>query len=244
MIGVVGPDDAAGRLVGAIGDRPVRAGAVRDVLADDPDVVVALGERALSDLASAGARVPVLPVDVGPGIDAVEESRVPAVLERGLGEGFETRDRPVLAVESEEEPAARGVFDATLVTAEPSRISEYAVETPDGTDQFRADGVVVATPAGSHGYVRALDGPVLAADAETLVVAPVGAFAIRPTDRVVGTGSPVSIRVERDVGAVSLFVDGTERRSVSPGRPVTVAVVDELPTVVTSPDGPRRLEKL
>ncbi|WP_394351524.1 hypothetical protein [Halobacterium bonnevillei] len=49
-----------------------------------------------------------------------------------------------------------------MVTAEPARISEYAVETgTERVDEVRADGVVAATPAGSHGYARDADGPLL-----------------------------------------------------------------------------------
>lgn len=232
MIGVVGPEDAAARLAEAIGDEGVRSGAVADVLSADPDVVVAVGERALCDLAGAGARAPVLVVDGGVGAESVDPGRVPALLDRGLDAGFERREHPVLAVEVDGEAVTRGVFDATLVTSEPSRISEFAVETPGAIDRFRADGVVVATPAGSQGYVRALGGPVLDAGARSLVVVPVAAFAIRPTVRVVGADAAVSVRVERDEGDVSLFVDGAERRRVPPGRTVTVEVAGALETLV------------
>lgn len=244
MIGVVGPDTAAERLAEAIGGRAVRTGSIAEVLADDPDVVVAVGSQAVSDLVRVGTRAPVLAVDCGDVLPSVPETQVPALVEEGLDGGFETCERPVLGVTNEGEAASRGLFEAMLVTAEPSRISEYAVETPGGTDRFRADGVVVATPAGSRDYVRALGGPSLDAGTESLVVAPVGAFAIRPTVRVVGDDERVAIRVERDEGDVALYVDRTERGSVRPGRWVAIEVVDTVETVKPPADEARRLEKL
>ena len=236
MIGVVGPADAAEGLVeaisAAVADDVVRLDAAADVPAEGPDLVVAVGERAVSDLARDGVAVPVLAVDAGAGVDSVVASPAPGVVERFLEAGVETRERPVLGVAVDGERVDRGVFEAMLVTSEPSRISEYAVETPGDTDRFRADGVVVTTPAGSEGYVRALEGPVLDDDADGLAVVPVGAFDIRPTVRVVGDDATLSIRVERDEGEISLLVDGVDVGQVAPWRPVTVEVVDAIEMVL------------
>ena len=254
MIGVVGPRARARDLLVALDDAEVVVGEAETVLAGGADVVVAVGEDAASALARSGVDVPVLPVEAGPGLDSVAPDRVPAVLRAGLDGGFHTRGHPVLDVTVDDDPAGEGeptgedeptvegetagggLFDATLVTSEPARISEFAVATAGWTEQFRADGVVVSTPAGSRGYGRAVGGPVLDLDATALSVVPVAAFALRSTVRVADADATLSISVERDEGDVSLLVDGRERRRVPARRTVTVRVGGTVETVL-DPEG-------
>lgn len=236
MIGVVGPNERAARLAGAIEGIEVRTGRPDDVLDPAPDVVAAIGERAVVDLVRSDVAVPVLPVETGEGLDAVSLDRAPDVLAGGLESGFRVRARPLLGVALDGEAVGRGLFDVMLVTTEPARISEYAVDTPGHADRFRADGVVVATPAGSRGYARAVGGPVLDSDAACLAVVPVAAFDVRPTVRVASVDATLSVRVEREEGGISLLVDGVDHGPVPPKRRVTVRVADHLETVV-SPGG-------
>jgi len=233
MIGVVGPNTDTAGLAEATAGAVVRSEAVEEVLDADPDLVVAVGEPSLCALVRAGVDVPVVPVDVGEGVASVPADRVPTVLADEGGGGPTTRKLPVFEVAIDGEPAGRGVFEAMLVTTEPARISEYAVWAPGWTDRYRADGVVVATPAGSHGYARTVGGPVLDADAGGLAVVPVAAFAIRSTVRVANSDATLAIRVERDEGDISLLVDGHEQtQHVPPGKPVTVHVTGALEAVL------------
>jgi len=231
MIGVVGPAGQAAELAEAIGG-DCTVGDVEDVLAARPDVVVAIGEPAASALVEAAVDVPVLPVDAGPGLASVSVDRVGTVLDAGAESGFRTVERPVLEVAVDGSVCGRGLFDAMLVTSEPARISEYAVESAGWTERFRADGVVVSTPAGSAGYSRAVGGPVLDPGSWSLAVVPVAAFALRSTVRVADADAALEASVERDEGDVTLLVDGRERRHVPPRRPVTIRVVGSVETVV------------
>lgn len=235
MIGVVGPDGPAADLaeaVGAAGLTEAVVGEAEAVLAEGPDVSVAIGEPAAGSLLRAGVDVPVLPVDAGRGLGSISLDRALAVLRDGIDGRFHTRDRPVLSATVDGEEWGRGLFDTMLVTSEPARISEYAVSTADWTERFRADGVVVSTPAGSDGYGRAVGGPVLDPEAAALSVAPVAEFALRSTVRVADEDATLSISVERDEGDVSLLVDGQERRRVPPRRAVTIEVGGSLEMVV------------
>lgn len=240
MIGVVGPDGAAERLAGAIEGRSASAGTAESVLADGATLVAAVGEAAVTALAGAGADVPVLPVGLDDVSGSVALDRAAAVLERVGAGAPTTREWPVVGAELDGEARGRGAFEVALVTDEPARISAFAVETPGGTDRFRADGVAVSTPAGSAGYTRTLGGPVLDLDAESLAVVPIAAFAVRPSVRVTRAGASLTLRVTRDEGDIRLLVDGEDHGLVGPGRPLAVDVVDALPVVVP----PTRLEKL
>ncbi|MFD1689911.1 ATP-NAD kinase, partial [Halolamina salifodinae] len=133
---------------------------------------------------------------------------------------YRSVSHPVLEVSVEGEQVARGVFDVTLMTSEPARISEYALDAAaERLFEVRADGVVVSTPLGSAGYGRAAGGPVIAPGAGLSVV-PVSPFSTRASPWVVP--GPLSLSVERDEGAVSLYVDGAEEAQIAPGEPVAV----------------------
>jgi NAD+ kinase len=231
-VGVVGEHPA---VVDALTDRGAEAvvGDAETVLDAAPDTVVAAGEPALVDLVRAGVGVPVLPFGVGPGVRSVPPLAVDSVLHL-LSGSLETVERPVLRAST---PLGGEValFDVMLVTDEPARISEYAVKS-GGTrvDTFRADGVVVATPAGSHGYARAADSPLVGPSTGVVSVVPISPFATNVDSWMLDTDG-VSLVVERDETPVELLADGRPSGPVVPGETVrirnegslTLAVVEE-----------------
>lgn len=224
-VGVVGGDDA-------IRDAVERAGAT--ALPDDghvdgaaaaletgPDWVVAGDEAALANLVATGADVPVLPVDAGPGVPSVREHELEEVIRAVLSGDATTTTRRLYEVAVGRERAATMLRDAMLVTAEPARISEYGLHDPDGrVARFRADGVVLATPAGSRGYAGAAGGPVLAPGTGVLAAVPVAPFRTTSDSWVLGDPE-VTLTVHRDE-AVVLVVDGRETGRVSPAEPVAI----------------------
>lgn len=218
-VGVLGDPSLAERIADAIGDED--GSAVRGD-ADDLrgcDAVVALGEKAVLDLVRAGVSVPVLPVDAGAGLRSVPADETTAAVGSLLDGDWETEPHPLLSIGVDGETVADALFDATLVTSEPARISEYAVRTADEhVETFRADAVTVATPAGTRGYSRAAGGPVVEPGTGVVSVVPVAPFATHVDDWVLPL--PVALSVERNEGAVSLFADDREVRGVRPGERV------------------------
>lgn len=226
-VGLVGPEGdalaAARETVERGGVTAVSGGAHAMAAESAVDAVVAVGERALVDLARSGlpGTVPVLPV--GP-VDGVGSLPTDAV-ERGVGSllngSFERHVHPVLAV-MPPVGEARALFDLTLVSEEPARISEFTVRS--GTEtvaRFRADGVVVATPAGSGDYARAAGGPVLGQGTGVVSVVPIAPFAT-DTDHWVLDDSSVVLRIERDDTPVELLADGRPEDRVDPGEALRV----------------------
>lgn len=216
--------------------RAVETGGGRLVDAAAADAVVAVGADAVRDALLAEAESgdparPVVPVHGRAG-DRSPETRVASAVE-GLLDGTERRaTAPVLTVATGGEVAGVAVFDVTLVTDEPARISEYAVDiTTNRRETFRADGVVVATPLGSDGYANAAGGPVIAPGAG-LAVVPIAPFTTRRDTWVVDGG--VALTVERESEAVSLVLDGSAPETVVPGRSVEVTVSDRVDVVLTA----------
>ena len=223
-VGVVGegsPTEAVERA----GAKPV-VGVTKAV-----DLVVAVGDAALTDLATRGVDVPVLAVDASRGVRSVRRDAVESALERVLDGEHATQRHPVLNA-SAGEVRARALFDVLLVAAEPARISEYAVRcTGEPVSRFRADGVVASTPAGSVGYNSAADGPVVAPGTDVLAVVPIAPFATEITDWVVPSNG-LSFSVERDETPVELLADGGRVATVDADTPVTISSTDSVETVV------------
>jgi NAD+ kinase len=228
--------------VGVVGDPAVAArlresgAAVVEGTADSvptTERVVSVGQPAVRAVAAADSDPLVLPVAAGRGVRSVARDAVPAAV-AGLSDAV-TERHPLFAVAVAGEEVATVTFDATAVTAEAARISEYAVETTtDSVGQFRADGVTLATPAGSPGYARRVGGPVLSPADSVGVVAPIAPFQTNPDHWVVSMDG-LSVGVERDEATVALYADGDEVATVACGETVwlrrdgtlRVAVVDE-----------------
>ncbi|ELZ74131.1 ATP-NAD kinase [Haloferax larsenii JCM 13917] len=234
-------------VVGAI--RATGATVVDPDEATSSDIVVAVGEEAVVD-AALDSSAPVLPVDCGTPW-SVPRRVLGDTVDSLLAGDIRAVDHPILSVGVGDDHVGRALFDVMLVTSEPARISEYAVAhrrrgesvlndhdennrdvAADATavsgewrvaDEFRADGVVVASPLGSSGYARAAGGSVVGVGAGLSVV-PVSPYATRTDSWVFDP--PLRLSVERDDAPVSLVVDDTVARPVAPHESVVVEVVE------------------
>lgn len=235
-VGIVGDDDAAAAIEAAGGD-PI-AGEAADVIGADPDAVVAVGETAIRALAHAGADAPVLPVAADPGLRSVPTDALDAAAEALVDGAYEVASHPVLSVRVNGERAGRALRDASLIAAGPARISEFAVESAaeGAVATVRADGVVVATPAGSQGYAAAGSGPLLA-PGTGLAVVPIAPFVTDP-DRWVLPADRIDLRIRRDDTPVAVEADGVERATVGADDVVTLVPDGSFPVAVTPESGP------
>lgn len=247
--GVVGEADGLVAALESAGFRTV-AGDAPTVLAGEPSVVVAAGETALAAVASLDPVTPVLPVEAGRGVRSVPSAELDAALPR-LAEGaWETDRHPLLGVDWAGRDPAHALLDTMLVTAEPAEISEFTV-TADGerVARFRADGVVVATPAGTPGYARTAGGPVVTPGLPVFVVVPVAPFATS-LDHWVVPAAETSVTVERDEAPVEVLADDRSLGVAPVGEPVRLRPTGRLDAVRVpegrSPFGraERELEKL
>jgi NAD+ kinase len=234
-VGIVGPADAAvERAVREAGGRPV-PGAAAEVTADT-DFVVAVGEPGLLAVARAGPDVPVVPVDAGRGVRSVpgEAEAVGSAIAALLADEYTCEDHPILEARVGDRTSALALEDVMLASAEPAQISEYTVRAGcERVARFRADGVVIATPAGSPGYARAAGGPVVPPGAGVLPVVPVSPFSTDVDHWVLPLGD-VTVSVERDETDIHLvaddrvvgLVDPADPAEISPASTLSVAVLD------------------
>ncbi|MFC7240351.1 NAD(+)/NADH kinase [Saliphagus sp. GCM10025317] len=211
------------------GDFEVVTGSPDEVHDAAPDLVVAVGDRALSSLARLENAVdaPILPVATSAGVAPVALTDLREAVD-ALARGDATIMRhPLVSVVADDSVVSRAVFDVSLVTDEPAQISEYSVHSRGSTlAAFRADGVVAATPAGSHAYAAAASGPSLSAAVDALSVVPIAPFTTRTRHWVV-PDDDLTLAVERDEVAVSLCVDDRCLETISVGASVSIRVEPE-----------------
>lgn len=206
-------------------------------IAGDASAIVTAGEDGLLEVARICPAAPILALDTDIGPPSDDGAAIAAALGNGHQHG-----RPLFDVSVGGESVASALLDVTLVTSEPARISEYAIDRADGRHvaAFRADGVVVATPTGSRGYAAAAGGPTLSPAADVVSVVPIAPFHTQSEQWVLETGT-LSLSVLRDEGAVTLLVDGTDHGTVGVDQPVELAIADRVRTL--HPSG-RELETL
>ncbi|MFA9425154.1 NAD(+)/NADH kinase [Natronorubrum sp. A-ect3] len=219
----------------------ISRGTLEDVLMAAPSLLVAAGESTLSAIARAEPDVPVLPVGDIVGLETVDRDALPDALAVALAGDATIRRRSVLGVDidvdaddttrdSDGSPA-RALFDVALVTDEPARISEYGVSSRgESVATFRADGVVVATPAGSHGYASAVDAPHLSSTVDAVAVTPIAPFVMQTRQWVLPEDG-LTLTVKRNDTAVRLVVDDQPAETVPVDATVTIAVDSALPTL-------------
>jgi len=207
----------------------------------DAAVAVAVGESALLELAHEGCSTPVLPVDAGTGVRAVDAPNLEAALDSVQSGDATATELPILGVDVDGNRRGRALMDVMLVTTEAAHISEFAIETPrEKIADFRADGVVVATAAGTSGYASRLGAPVFAPEVDAAAVVPVAAFATSldhwtvPLSR---SDPLVRARVTREEAGVSFLLDDRIDGTVPPFTDVTITVADTL-SILRMPESP------
>ena len=236
-VGVVAPEADASHVVEAVRDAGGETNIDTATVAAEADAIVAVGNAALCDLAATDVSAPVLPIGAE-NIESVECGSYKSGIERFLNDDYRIREHPLVRVETAT-ASGRALFDVALSTAEPATISEFAVETAsqesaDGpVATFRADGVVVATPAGSRGYAHAAGGPVVVPGSGVAAVVPISPFATDP-DHWILPLSALSLTVERDETDVTVVVDGQPLCSVAVGATVRLVRDGELRVAVLS----------
>jgi NAD+ kinase len=205
--------------------------------AADADALLAVGESAFISLTDDPVPAPVLPVDAGLGPHSVPRSDLRSVLDALAAGDYRVVDHPHLSVTVNGDTAGDALLDVTLVTTQAAEISEFSVRAESvSVDSFRADGVVVATPAGSTGYARAVDGPILSAGTG-LVAVPVAPYATVADSWVLRP--PIRLGIERDDADVSLVLDDEVCRHLAPDDVVAVESVRTVSLLAVAGVGPQ-----
>jgi NAD+ kinase len=89
--------------------------------------------------------------------------------------------------------------------------------------QYRADGLIAATPTGSTAYSMAAGGPILDPELEALIINPVCPFTLSHRALVLSSTEPVIIEIEEEQRNGALFTaDGQKTETLEPGDRIRV----------------------
>ena len=186
----------------------------------NPELVIVLGgDGTLLAAARAFARsgVPILSVNLG-ALGFLTEVRLTDIythLEAWGRGGCCVESRPMLHSELWREGKLQceheALNDVVVAKGAIARMGHFRAEV-DGqlAAEFRADGVIVATPTGSTAYSLAAGGPVLTPGVDVLMLTPICPHQLTLRPLVVSGGSKVQLRIGGIPDQTYLTVDGQE----------------------------------
>ena len=117
------------------------------------------------------------------------------------------------------EPIVRfALNDAVLHQGAMARLIDVeAFHDGDLISQYRADGLIIATPTGSTAYNMAAGGPIVVPGMAAMTVTPICAHALTNRPLVIGAGAVLRLQLAAEARGVILTVDGQWATSFLPG---------------------------
>jgi NAD+ kinase len=89
-------------------------------------------------------------------------------------------------------------------------------------NEYRADGLIVATPTGSTAYSLAAGGPIVHPSLETMIITPICPQGLSNRPIVISDDSEVEIRIKTGNERVSITYDGQIYRQLDTEKTITV----------------------
>lgn len=111
--------------------------------------------------------------------------------------------------------------EVTLHSIQTTKIMEINVRI-DGNlaENFRGDGLIVATPTGSTGYALAVGGPIVDPLVEAFVIAPIAPFRLSSRPLVTSADKEVTLEIADPGKHAQLAVDDIFRKKIGKEQPV------------------------
>lgn len=199
----------------AIGEPELGAG--RDELCAKAQALVVLGgDGTLLSVARLAAPygLPLLGVRVGRigFLGEVELSELPGVLDRFLSGQYVLDRRLMLQAEVHQAGRVQSLLalnDVVISRGTMARITVLSTSVDEEwVEDFRGDGIIVATPTGSTAYALAAGGPVIHPQVECLLLTPICPHMLSARPIVLRPDARVHIRVSNPRDEVRLTADG------------------------------------
>ena len=198
-----------------------------DIAAQKPDFVIVLGGdgtllATARDVAQSG--IPIVGVNLGSlgFLTEVKQDEINQALDAVDSGRCEVSLRSMLHCELVRKGKVIAGYDALndIVLNQDSlaRITDFDVHVNGAfVSNYKADGVIVATPTGSTAYSLAAGGPILAPDVPGFVITPVASHALTNRPLVVQDTAVIEISMKSSRQAAHLAVDGLEGSSMADG---------------------------
>jgi len=204
---------------------------------DDVELCVVLGGdgtilRALQRYAGTG--VPVFAVNFGEigFLATIEPEEIEEGMRRAFDGDFELLRLPAIVLEN---PRRLAINDVAIHRKVGERVAEIAYALEDEVvGSVRADGLVVATPAGSTGYNLANGGPVMAWGVEGLLVSFIAPHSLTARALVVAPGDRLTVH-NRSHEPLDVAVDGRPAGEIPAGESLDARFLHDVGTIAQLP---------
>lgn len=122
---------------------------------------------------------------------------------------FTVTERSRMAVKLNEYELPCAMNEAVVITARPAKISHFRIFV-DGKlmEEFRADGVVLATPTGSTAYAMSAGGPIVDPRVDGIIVVPIAPHKLSSRPWIVPGKSEIKLELLREDKECMVVVDG------------------------------------
>jgi NAD+ kinase len=204
------------------------------VLGGDGTILHALREYA-------GTDIPIFGVNFGEVgfLAAVDREEALDGIRRALDGDFECLKLPAIELDGTASAPGRtwtAINDISLHRKQGLRVADLAYTVgADEVGRVRADGLVVATPAGSTGYNLANGGPVMAWGVEGFVVSFIAPHSLTARTLVVAPQDAITVRNVSREDPVDVTVDGRPVCHLDPGEGVEATFRDDVATLAQIP---------
>jgi NAD+ kinase len=191
------------------------------------DFIVSVGGDGtiLRTIHKMAAPLPILGINMGTLgflVDVEPEDAI-KTLERLLM-GFEVDVRSRLKVLLNGRCLPPATNEVALLTASPAKMIEFEIIV-DGSimEDFRADGVIIATSTGSTAYAMSAGGPIVDPRVDAIVLVPVAPFKLSSRPWLIPGGSSIEVRLKLPDKEALVVIDGQSTTTISPKDTVEIS---------------------
>ena len=194
-------------------------------LYDGADFAIVLGGDGtiLCTAEQCGKRnIPVMGINLGKVgfMTEIKTDEIDKAVNSLLSGSFKTEKRMMMKVTVEDNGAESKCFhalnDVVIAKENASMIMIEMFSGGEKINQYKADGLIIATPTGSTGYSLSAGGPVADPLTEIFIASPICAHELHARPAVLSANTPISLKVDKALGhEASVTVDGVQRDIIS-----------------------------
>jgi NAD+ kinase len=168
--------------------------------------------------------VPILGINMGTlgFLVDVEPKDAAETLERLLS-GFEVDERSRLEVLLNDGCLPPATNEVVLMTASPAKMIEFEIIVDSALmEDFRADGVIIATSTGSTAYAMSAGGPIVDPRVDAIVLVPMAPFKLSSRPWVIPGESRIEVKLRLPGKEALVVVDGQSTTTISRNDSVVI----------------------
>jgi NAD+ kinase len=130
--------------------------------------------------------------------------------------GFDVDERSRLKVFLDGKSLPPATNEIALITASPAKMIEFEIIV-DGSlmEDFRADGVIIATSTGSTAYAMSAGGPIVDPRVDAIVLVPMAPFKLSSRPWVIPGDSAIQVKLKLPEKEALVVVDGQSMATIS-----------------------------